>query len=86
MNQTVKKNTLVQFASYIINVSIAAENLDFDDRTLQSKIEDSDNLLSSLKKSLAEKEEKFSTENLKLKRALEEEEFNKVVMSTEKTK
>lgn len=67
-------------------MSIAAENLDFDDRTLQSKIEDSDNLLSSLKKSLAEKEEKFSTENLKLKRALEEEEFNKVVMSTEKTK
>lgn len=70
----------------MINVSIAAENLDFDDRTLQSKIEDSDSLLSSLKKSLAEKEEKFSTENLKLKRALEEEEFNKVVMSTEKTK
>ena len=67
-------------------MSIAAENLDFDDRTLQSKIEDSDNLLSSLKKSLAEKEEKFSAENLKLKRALEEEEFNKVVMSTEKTK
>ena len=49
------------------------------DRVLQSKIEESDSLLSSLKKSLAEKEEKFAEETLKLKRALEEEEFNKVM-------
>ena len=53
--------------------------LNFDDRALQSKIEDSDSLLSSLKKSLAEKEEKFAADTLKLKRALEEEEFNKVM-------
>ena len=53
--------------------------LNFDDRALQSKIEDSDSLLSSLKKSLAEKEEKFAEDTLKLKRALEEEEFNKVI-------
>ena len=50
---------------------------------MQSKIEESDSLLSSLKKSLAEKEEKFAAETLKLKRALEEEEFNKVTNDEE---
>ena len=52
-------------------------------RVLQSKIEESDNLLTSLKKSLVEKEDKFAAETLKLKRALEEEEFNKVMMKSE---
>ena len=55
----------------------------FYNRVLQSKIEESDNLLSSLKKSLVEKEDKFAAETLKLKRALEEEEFNKVMMKSE---
>merc|ERR1740123_145063 len=54
-------------------------------RVLQSKIEESDSLLSSLKKSLAEKEEKFAAENLKLKRALEEEEFNKASLQRKLT-
>ena len=54
-------------------------------RALQTKIEDSDNLLTSLKKSLAEKEEQFASETLKLKRALEEEEFNKASLQRKLT-
>jgi len=54
-------------------------------RVLQSKIEESDSLLSSLKKSLAEKEDKFAAETLKLKRALEEEEFNKASLQRKLT-
>ena len=59
--------------------------LNFDNRALQSKIEDSDSLLTSLKKSLAEKEEKFVVDTLKLKRALEEEEFNKASLQRKLT-
>jgi len=54
-------------------------------KALQTKIEDSDNLLTSLKKSLAEKEEQFASETLKLKRALEEEEFNKASLQRKLT-
>ena len=46
-------------------------------RVLQQKIDSSDEMLNSLKRSLAEKEETFSKETLRLKMALEEEEYNK---------
>ena len=76
--------TLENFWTVLLDILISScfflpFYLNFDDRALQSKIEDSDSLLSSLKKSLAEKEEKFAADTLKLKRALEEEEFNKVM-------
>jgi len=46
-------------------------------RTLRSNIEKSEQELDNLRKSLREKEEHFSSETLKLKRQLEDEQYNK---------
>ena len=46
-------------------------------RTLQRKMDDSDTLLASLRRSLAEVEDNFTQETRRLRKALEEEEFSR---------